>query len=49
VVELFAAVRLAQQDNGEPGDVDIINGRVLPDKPEEKEYDYTPTKQYAYS
>jgi hypothetical protein len=29
--------------------VDIINGRVLPDKPEEKEYDYTPTKQYAYS
>lgn len=49
MVELFAAVRLAQQDDGEPGDVDIVNGRVLPDEPEEEEYDYTPTKRYAYS
>jgi hypothetical protein len=28
VVELFALVRLAQEDDGEPRDIDIVNGRT---------------------
>ena len=50
VVELFATVRLAQHDDGEPGDVDIANRRdtALNDDDEE-ELEYIPTKRYAYS
>jgi hypothetical protein len=51
VIELFATLRLAQTDDGEPRDVDIVNKRVIleKDKEEEDEYKYIPTKQYAYS
>jgi len=29
VVELFATVRLGQSEDGEPGDIDIANGRLV--------------------
>ena len=49
MVELFAAVRLAQQEDGEPGDVDIINGRAILKETEDEDIEYIPTKRYAYS
>ena len=50
VIELFATVRLAQTDDGEPGDVDIANGRFEEDEEqEEDQYEYIPTKRYSYS
>ena len=49
VVELFAAVRLAQQEDGEPGDVDIANGRAILEETEDEDIEYIPTKRYAYS
>jgi hypothetical protein len=48
VVELFATVRLAQTDDGEPGDVDIANGQDIPNE-DKDEAEYTSTKRYAYS
>ena len=48
VVELFATVRLTQTEDGEPGDVDIANGRVILDEDEE-DNDYVPSRRYAYS
>jgi Tc5 transposase DNA-binding domain len=48
VVELFATVRLTQAEDGEPGDVDIVNGRVVLDEDEE-DNDYVPSRRYAYS
>jgi hypothetical protein len=47
-VELFAAVRLTQNDGGEPGDIDITNGRVELD-PDDEDNDYVPSRRYAYS
>jgi hypothetical protein len=50
MLELFASVRLTQEEDGEPGDVDIINSRVIVDDDEQvNEVDYTPSKQYSYS
>lgn len=50
VVELFASVRLTQNDSGELGDVDIVNGRVISaEDDEEEEQDYEPTRRYSYS
>jgi hypothetical protein len=37
VVELFVTVRLAQTDDGEPGDVDITNGRFKEDEEQEED------------
>ena len=34
VLELFASVRLAQEEDGKPSDVDIVNGRVIVDDDE---------------
>jgi hypothetical protein len=48
VVELFATVRLAQTEEGEPRDEDIVNGRVV-DEVEDDEDEYIPTKRYSYS
>lgn len=48
VVELFATVRLAQAEDGEPRDVDIANGTVLLNEDQE-ENDYIPSRRYAYS
>ena len=49
MVELFAAVRLAQQEDGEPGDVDIANGRAILEETEDEDIEYILTKRYAYS
>jgi hypothetical protein len=49
VVELFAAIRLTQQEDGEPGDVDIVNGRAILKETEDEDIKYIPTKRYAYS
>lgn len=50
VVELFATVRLAQTSDGEPGDMDITNGRFEEDEEqEEDQYEYIPMKRYSYS
>jgi hypothetical protein len=50
VVELFATVRLTQTSDGEPGDMDIINGRFEEDEEqEEDQYEYIPMKRYSYS
>jgi hypothetical protein len=49
VVELFAAIRLAQQEDSKPGDVDIANGKVILEETEDEDIEYIPTKRYAYS
>jgi hypothetical protein len=55
VLELFATVRLGQDDKGtgEPGDIDIANRRFPnleeDEDDEDDEDDYTPTKRYQYS
>ena len=48
VQKLFAAIRLVQSENSEPGDININQGR-FPTVEEDEEFDYMPTKQYAYS
>jgi hypothetical protein len=55
VLELFATVRLGQDDKGtgEPGDIDIANRRFPnleeDEDDEDDEDDYTLTKRYQYS
>ena len=50
IIELFATVRLGQDnDGGEPGDIDIANGRMPDFDDSEEEEDYTPKKRYQYS
>ena len=49
VVKLFATVRLTQHDDGEPGDVDIANGRDISLEDEEEELEYISMRRYAYS
>jgi hypothetical protein len=45
VLELFALVRLTQEEDGEPSDVDIVNSRVIVDDNEQvDEVNYTPSK-----
>ncbi len=51
VVELFATfatVRLGQSEDGEPGDIDIANRRLVQEQDDE-ETDYVPSRRYAYS
>ena len=45
---MFASVRLAQFDNGEPGDVELVNRGAIEEE-EEDGNDYTPLKRYSYS
>jgi hypothetical protein len=50
VLELFAIVRLTQNEDGEPRDTDIANGTIpLDEDEEEEEFEYLPMKRYAYS
>src|SRR5271168_4470659 len=49
VVELFATVRLTQHNDGEPGDVNIANGRDISFEDDKEELEYIPMRQYAYS
>jgi hypothetical protein len=49
IVKLFATIRLTQEDNREPRDIDIANDKeVLDDKDNDFEYILS-GKQYAYS
>jgi len=51
IVELFATVRLSQNNEAEPGDEDIVNGRVVIDDDSESEadeYEYIPKRRYAF-
>jgi hypothetical protein len=47
VLELFTSVRLTQFDDGEPGDVELVNGGAI--KEEEDRNEYTLLKRYSYS
>jgi hypothetical protein len=49
IVKLFATIRLTQEDNGEPRDVDIANNKELPEE-DDKDFEYMPSgKRYTYS
>jgi hypothetical protein len=48
-MKLFATVRLTQEDDREPRDVDIINDKELLEEDDE-DFEYMPSgKRYAYS
>jgi hypothetical protein len=48
-VKLFATICLTQEDDGEPGDIDIINDKeVLDDEDDDFEYILS-RKRYVYS
>ena len=48
-MKLFATIRLTQEDDREPGDIDIINDKeVLDDEDDDFEYILS-RKRYAYS
>jgi len=49
VLQLFITVRLAQNDNGEPGDIDLVNGSSIALGEDEEELEYTVVQRYAYS
>ena len=48
VQELFAGVRISQVVEGEPGDQDIVEGRI-PIDDDDSEDNYYPSKRYKYS
>jgi len=49
IVKLFATIRLTQEDDGEPGDIDIVNDKEVSDD-EDDDFEYIPSgKRYAYS
>ena len=50
VQELFAGIRISQaaETNREPGDKDIMEGRIPKDN-DNRDVDYEPTKRYKYS
>jgi hypothetical protein len=49
VVELFALVRLLQQEDREPRDLDIVNNIGVDNNLNDLEFKYIPTKRYSYS
>jgi hypothetical protein len=49
IVELFALVRLLQQEDKEPRDLDIINNTGVDNNLDNSEFKYILTKQYSYS
>jgi hypothetical protein len=49
VVELFALVRLLQQEDREPRDLDIVNNIGVDNNLNNLEFKYIPTKRYSYS
>jgi hypothetical protein len=49
IVKLFATIRLTQEDDGEPRDIDIVNDKELP-KEDDEDFEYMPSgKRYVYS
>jgi hypothetical protein len=49
VVELFTLVRLSQEEDREPGDLDIVNNIGVDEDLDNLDFEYLPTKQYSYS
>ena len=49
VVQLFASVRLSQEEDGEPGDLDIVNNTGVDEDLDDLDFEYLPTKRYSYS
>jgi hypothetical protein len=49
VVQLFALVRLSQEEDGEPGDLDIVNNTGVDEDLDDLDFEYLPTKRYSYS
>jgi hypothetical protein len=49
VVELFTLVRLLQQEDGEPRDLNIINNIGVDNNLDDLEFKYILTKRYSYS
>jgi hypothetical protein len=48
-VKLFATIRLTQEDDGEPGDIDITNDKEVSDD-EDDDFEYILSgKRYVYS
>ena len=48
-MKLFATIRLTQEDDGEPRDIDIVNDKELP-KEDDEDFEYMPSgKRYVYS
>jgi hypothetical protein len=49
IIKLFATIRLTQEDNREPRDINIINNKEVLDN-KDNDFEYIPNrKQYAYS
>jgi hypothetical protein len=49
IVKLFATIRLTQEDDREPRDIDIANNKELLEE-DDKDFEYMPSgKQYVYS
>jgi hypothetical protein len=49
IVKLFATIRLTQEDNREPRDINIINNKEVLDN-KDNDFEYIPSgKQYVYS
>jgi hypothetical protein len=49
IVKLFATIRLTQEDDREPRDIDIINNKEVSDNKDD-DFEYILSrKQYAYS
>jgi hypothetical protein len=49
IVKLFATIRLTQEDDREPRDIDIANDKELLEE-DDKDFEYMPSgKQYVYS
>jgi hypothetical protein len=49
IIKLFATIRLTQEDNREPGDINITNDKEVSDD-EDNDFEYIPSgKRYAYS
>jgi hypothetical protein len=49
VAQLFATVRLEQNEDGEPGDLDLVNNTGVDEDLDDPDGDYIPTKRYSYS
>ena len=49
IVQLFTSVRLSQEEDKEPRDLDTINNTGVDDDLNDTEFKYIPTKRYSYS
>jgi len=49
VVQLFTLVRLSQEEDREPRDLNIVNNIGVDEDLNNLDFKYLPTKQYSYS